>query len=90
VIVLLSIPMGTPGEVAIAAAAGWMVALHIVFTLSALVRTAFAAGWWLRSTPIQMSRFALVMSWRAVVSLAVTGGVVTLVAAAVLNNKGFR
>jgi hypothetical protein len=54
---LLALPMGTTGAEAIAVGAGWMVAVYLVLSLVATVRTAFAAGWWLRPTPVESGRF---------------------------------
>ena len=65
VVVLLGIPMGTPGEVALATAAGWMVGLDLRMNLVATVRTAFAAGWWLRPTPVRFERFTMALISRA-------------------------
>jgi hypothetical protein len=54
---LLALPMGTTGAEAIAVGAAWMVAVYLVLSLVATVRTAFAAGWWLRPTPVESGRF---------------------------------
>lgn len=56
--VLLALPMGTTGAEAIAVGAAWMVGLYVVLNLVATVRTAFAAGWWLRPTPVRLEHFA--------------------------------
>jgi hypothetical protein len=56
--VLLALPMGTTGAEAIAMGAAWMVGLYVVLNLVATVRTALAAGWWLRPTPIRLGQFA--------------------------------
>ena len=62
--VLLALPMGTTGAEAIAVGAAWMVGLYVLLNLVATVRTAFAAGWWLRPTPVRPGRFMSVLTSR--------------------------
>jgi hypothetical protein len=62
--VLLALPMGTTGAEAIAIGAAWMVGLYVVLNLIATVRTAFAAGWWLRPTPVRLGQFASTLASR--------------------------
>ena len=82
VIVLLGVPMGTPGEVALAAAAGWMAGLYMLMNLVATVRTAHAAGWWLAPTPIRFVRFAATLVSRALfIQVGVAGAAIIAVAA---------
>jgi hypothetical protein len=74
-VVLLGLPMGTTGAEAIALAAAWMIVLYLVMNLVATIRTAFAAGRWLRPTPIQLGPFARTLISRAfVIQLAVLAG----------------
>jgi hypothetical protein len=68
VVVLLAIPMGTAGAVAVALAAGWMVGVYLVLNLTATVRSAFPAAWWLTPTPISHGRFALVLPSRTMLA----------------------
>ena len=65
IIVLLGIPMGTPGEVALATAGGWMVGLYVLMSLVATLRTTFAAGPWLAPTPVRLGRFTTALISRA-------------------------
>jgi hypothetical protein len=81
--VLLGLPMGTTGAVAIAIAAGWMVALYVVINLVATIRTAFAAGWWLMPTPVERSPFTRTLVSRALlIQVAVLGGLLLALIAA--------
>ena len=63
--VLLSLPMGTTGAEALAIGAGWMVGLYVLLNLVATVRTAFAAGWWLKPTPVRFGPFMRTLISRA-------------------------
>ena len=63
--VLLSLPMGTTGAEALAIGAGWMVGLYVLLNLVATVRTAFAAGGWLRPTPVRFAPFTRTLMSRA-------------------------
>ena len=65
IVVLLGIPMGTPGEEALAIAGGWMIGLYVLMNLVATVRTAFAAGRWLGPTPVRLGRFTSALISRA-------------------------
>lgn len=83
IVVLLAIPLGTPGEVVLATAGGWMAGLYVLMNLVATVRTAFAAGWWLRPTPIRLAPFAVTLVSRTfVIQLGVFAAGMVAVAAA--------
>ena len=65
-LVMMAIPMGSPGQLALAVAGACM-ALFSVLTLSvAVVRVAFDAARWLAPTTVGKWRFAAALSWRAV------------------------
>jgi hypothetical protein len=83
VVVLVGVPMGTPGEVALATAGGWMVGLYVLMNLVATVRTAFAAGWWLRPTPVRLEQFTAALASRALlIQIGVFAAALVAVAAA--------
>ena len=66
-LVMMAVPMGSPGQLALAVA-GVCMALFSVLTLSvAVVRVAFDAARWLAPTTVGKWRFAAALSWRAVV-----------------------
>ena len=72
---MLAIPMGSPGQLALAVA-GVCMALFSVFTLSvAAVRVAFAAARWLAPTTVGKWRFTVALIWRLVLIQAVARAV---------------
>lgn len=84
-LVLVAIPMGTPGQQAIAIAAGAWVALHIASLFIATVRVAFKATRWLAITNISYLTFSAALGYRVVLAqLWVWGWVVFLTYAAAL------
>jgi hypothetical protein len=71
IVILLGIPLGTTGAVAVATAAGWMVGVYLVLNLVAIVRTAFPAAWWLTPTPITFARFVSTVPARTLLAQAI-------------------
>ncbi len=63
-LLLLAVPMGTSGGTALAAATGWLLALHLLNLLLSLARCAFGAARWLGPTPLSPMRFAVALSHR--------------------------
>jgi hypothetical protein len=61
-LLLLGLPLGTPGAVALAAATVWLTALHLIMLLLGTIRVAFAASWWLAPTPVGAIRFLAALS----------------------------
>lgn len=68
VLLLLGLPLEVTGAVALAAAAVWLLMLHMVNLLLGIVRSAFAASWWLAPTPIGLARFSVALSHRALLA----------------------
>ena len=64
-LVLLSVPLGTPGVEVIAAVAAVLVALHMVALFAASVRVAFPAAWWLTPTAVPVAQFTRALVHRA-------------------------
>ena len=64
-LLLLAVPMGTSAGTALAVALVWVLILHLVNLLLALVRSAFGASWWLAPTPVGPGRFAAALAWRS-------------------------
>ncbi len=56
-VVLLGLPMATPGAQALAAVAATLIVWHLLALLAAVVRVAFAAAWWMAPTPTRLGRF---------------------------------
>ena len=63
----LAVPLDASAAVALAGAVVWLVTMHLVNLLVAVVRVAFAAAWWLAPTPVGTARFTLAVSHRALV-----------------------
>jgi hypothetical protein len=83
IVILLGIPLGTAGEVAVAIAAGWMVAVYLVLNLVAIVRTAFPAAWWLTPTPITFARFVATVPARTLLAQAIACAALMVAVAAI-------
>jgi len=66
--VLLSIPMGTGGEKAVAIAAGVWVLVYLIALCGAAVRVAFRAARWLAPTTIRYGRFTAVLGYRVLLA----------------------
>jgi hypothetical protein len=80
---MMAIPMGSPGQVALAVA-GVCMALFSVLTLSvAAVRVAFHAARWLAPTTVGKWRFTAALIWRAVLIQALTLAVLILLTSTV-------
>ncbi len=68
ILLLLAVPMGTSGGVALAAATGWLLALHLLNLLLSLVRSAFSAARWLGPTPLRPVHFAVALSHQILIA----------------------
>lgn len=68
VLLLLALPLEVTGAVALAAAALWLIVLHMVNLLLGVVRAAFAASGWLAPTPLRPLRFSVALSHRALMA----------------------
>jgi hypothetical protein len=84
---MMAIPMGSPGQVALAVA-GVCMALFSVLTLSvAAVRVAFHAARWLAPTPVGKWRFTAALIWRAVLIQTLTLAVLILLTSAMSPSR---
>lgn len=80
---LMAIPMGSPGQAALAVA-GLCMALFGVFSLAAAaVRVAFGAARWLAPTALGRWRFTAALIWRVVLTQALALTVLILLAGAI-------
>ena len=85
-LVLLAIPLGTSGQVAVAIAGGAWVLLYVVSLFVATIRVAFQAVRWLAPTTIRYLQFTGVLGYRVLLTqLWVWGWVVFLSYAAALR-----
>jgi hypothetical protein len=81
--VMMAMPMGSPGQVALAVA-GVSMALFSVFNLSlAAVRVVFDAARWLAPTTVGKWRFTAALMWRAALIQTLTLAVLILLAGTV-------
>lgn len=84
---MMAIPMGSPGQVALAVA-GVCMALFSVLTLSvAAVRVAFHAARWLAPTTVGQWRFTAALIWRAALIQTLTLAVLILLASAMSPSR---
>jgi hypothetical protein len=84
---MMAIPMGSPGQVALAVA-GVCMALFSVLTLSvAAVRVAFHAARWLAPTTVGKWRFTAALIWRAVLIETLTLAVLILLTSAMSPSR---
>ena len=88
VLLLLGLPLDVPGAVALAAAAVWLVTLHLVNLFLAVVRVALAASWWLAPTPVGAMRFAAAVCHRAMVGEIAGCAVLVALAEATAGARG--
>ena len=63
-LLLLAVPMNVSGGAALAAAAAWLLGLHLINLLLAQARAALSAAWWLAPTPVRPLRFATALTHR--------------------------
>jgi hypothetical protein len=82
--VMLLLPMGTSGNLAVAIGASWTLALYLFVLLRATVLVAREAAAWLRPTPVSLRRFAWAVGWQPVLKQIEW----SLVAAALLGALG--
>ena len=64
-LLLLAVPMNEPVGHVLASVFVWLLILHLLNLLRALVRTAFPASWWLAPTSLGSVRFAIALCRRA-------------------------
>jgi hypothetical protein len=83
---MLAMPMGSPGQVALAVAAA-CIALFGVFTLSvAAMRVAFDAARWLAPTTVRKLRFTAALIWRVMLTQTVVLAVLLLLTSTVYRS----
>ncbi len=68
---LLAVPMGTAAQAVLASAVAWLAGLYLLLLTLAVVRTAFAASWWLAPTGIGWMRFGAALAGVALAEQAV-------------------
>ena len=83
--VLLANPMGQVDMKTVTGAASWGLSLYLLSQLAAMLRSVFPAAWWLAPTPLPFARFAVFMSYRAVLTLVSVWSVAIFFIAALSN-----
>ncbi len=71
-LLLLAVPMNEPVGRILAGVFVWLLILHLINLLRALLQSAFPAAWWLAPTPVRAARFAAALSVRALAATALT------------------
>lgn len=90
VLLLLAVPMGTAAGPVLAAAAAWLIVLHLINLLVALARTALSASWWLAPTPLGPMRFAVALSHRMLGAQLLASALLIAIAYVVLGPESLR
>ncbi|MGH8298579.1 MAG: hypothetical protein ACRES6_04750 [Steroidobacteraceae bacterium] len=87
---LIGLPLGTPGQVALAIAAA-CIALFSMASLSiAATRVAFEAARWLAPTSLRPGRFMAALVWRPILTQALFAAVMVFLACAIDLPKALR
>ena len=87
---LIGLPLGTPGQVALAVAAA-CIALFSMTSLSlAAIRVAFDAARWLAPTTLRRGRFTAAMVWRVILTQAAAAAVIVFFACAIDLPRALR
>jgi hypothetical protein len=89
-LLFLGLPLDVSGAVALAAAAVWLLTMHLVNLLLTVVRVAFAAAWWLAPTPVGAARFTVAVSHRALAGEIATCALLTFMAAGAGGPRAFH
>jgi len=87
---LLTLPMGTPGQVALAIAAAAIALVSVASLSLAAVRVAFEAAPWLAPTTLRRARFTRAMVWRVIMTQALAMAVMVFLACAIDLPKALR
>lgn len=87
---LLTLPMGTPGQVALAIAAASIALVSIASLSLAAIRVAFDAARWLAPTTLSRGRFTAATVWRVILTQGLSMAVMVFLACAIDLPKALR
>lgn len=87
---ILTLPLGTPGQVALAIAAASIAMASIASLSLAAIRVAFDAAPWLAPTILRRARFTKAMVWRVILTQALAMAVMVFLACAIDLPKALR
>lgn len=89
-VTLMTLPLGTPGQVALAMAVASIAAVSIASLSLAAIRAAFPAARWLAPTTLRRARFTAAMLWRVLLTQALSMAVMVFLACAIDLSKALR
>ncbi len=81
ILLLLAVPMGVSGGTVLAAAAAWLIVLHLVNLTRAMLRTAFSAARWLAPTAPGPARFTWALTHRVLGAQVLAAALLLAIAA---------
>jgi hypothetical protein len=87
---LIGLPLGTPGQVALAVAAACIALFSMTSLSRAAIRVAFEAARWLAPTTLRRGRFAAAMVWRVTLTQAAATAVIVFFACAINLPRALR
>jgi hypothetical protein len=80
---LIGLPLGTPGQVALAFAVATIALFSMAALSLAAIRIAFDAARWLAPTTLRRGRFTAAMVWRVILTQALAAAVMVFLACAI-------
>ena len=90
ILLLLAVPIGVSGGTVLAAAAAWLIVLHLINLMRALLRTAFNAARWLAPTAPSPLRFSWALAHRTVGAQALAAALLLAIAAVTRTPSDLR
>jgi len=87
---LMALPLGTPGQVALAMAAASIAVFSMASLSLAAIRVAFEAARWLAPTTLRRARFTVAMVWRVLLTQALSMAVIVFLACAIDLSRALR
>lgn len=81
ILLLLAVPMGVSGGTVLAAAAAWLILLHLINLTRAMLHTAFSAARWLAPTAPGPARFAWALTHRVLGAQVLAAALLLAIAA---------
>ena len=90
ILLLLVVPMGVSGGTVLAAAAAWLIVLHLVNLTRAMLRTAFSAARWLAPTAPGALRFTWALAHRVLAAQVLAAALLLAIAAVTRTASDLR
>lgn len=87
---LIGLPLGTPGQVALAIAAACVAVFSMSSLSLAAIRVAFDAARWLAPTTLRLGRFTAAMVWRVILTQTLAAAVMVFFACAIDLPRALR